>query len=101
MCSGSLRKDRDVDVPAVVVTYDPGWPGLFRELHDRVDSALAGVAHVTEHVGSTAVPGQATRYADLKHRLAGLLAADRLAYSDGKAEMIAEFLRQARCGRST
>ena len=46
-------------------------------------------------------PGQAARYADLKHRLAGLLAADRLAYSDGKAEMIAEFPRQARCGRST
>lgn len=27
------------------------------ELRDRVDAALAGVAHVTEHVGSTAVPG--------------------------------------------
>jgi GrpB-like predicted nucleotidyltransferase (UPF0157 family) len=46
-----------VDVPAVVVTYDPGWPGLFLELRDRVDTALADVAHVTEHVGSTAVPG--------------------------------------------
>jgi hypothetical protein len=25
-----------LDVPAVVVAYDPGWPGLFRELRDRV-----------------------------------------------------------------
>jgi GrpB-like predicted nucleotidyltransferase (UPF0157 family) len=46
-----------VDVPAVVVAYDPRWPGLFGQLRDRVDAALAGVAHVTEHVGSTAVPG--------------------------------------------
>jgi GrpB-like predicted nucleotidyltransferase (UPF0157 family) len=174
----SLREDRAMDVPAVVVAYDPGWPGLFRELRDRVDAVLAGVAHVTEHVGSTAVPGldakpvidldvvvpdgaavasaigalaaagwrhqgdlgvtgreafrppadavyhhlyvvvagsqphrdhvdlrdflrvhpgQAARYGKLKRRLAGLLATDRRAYSEGKAEMIAGFLRQARC----
>ena len=41
----------------MVAAYDPGWPGLFRELRDRVDAALAGIVHVTEHVGSTAVPG--------------------------------------------
>lgn len=44
-------------VPVRVVAYDPGWPGLFSELREQVDAALAGVAHVTEHVGSTAVPG--------------------------------------------
>jgi GrpB-like predicted nucleotidyltransferase (UPF0157 family) len=178
MLAGSLRQDHDVDVPAIVVTYDPRWPGLFRELRDRVDTALAGVAHVTGHAGSTAVPGldakpvidldvvvpgdatagpaigalaaagwrhqgdlgipgreafappadavyhhlyvvvagsqphrdhvdlrdflrahpgQAARYGDLKRRLAGLLTADRPAYSDGKAEMITGFLRQDRC----
>jgi GrpB-like predicted nucleotidyltransferase (UPF0157 family) len=178
MLACSLRQDRDVDVPAVVVTYDPGWPGLFSELRDRVDTALAGVAHVSGHVGSTAVPGldakpvigldvvvpddaavgpaigalaaagwrhqgdlgvtgreafvppagsiyhhlyvvvagsqphrdhvdlrdflrghpgQAARYGELKHRLAGLLAADRRAYSEGKAEMITELLCRARC----
>jgi GrpB-like predicted nucleotidyltransferase (UPF0157 family) len=157
--------------------------GLFLELRDRVDIALADVAHVTEHVGSTAVPGldakpiidvdvvvpdqaavgpaiagldaagwrhqgdlgiegreafapppdvayhhlyvvvtgsrphrdhvdlrdflrahpaQAARYGELKHHLAGLLATGRLAYGEGKAAMIAEFLRQARTrpGRS-
>ena len=56
MPTGCLRHDRDVDVPAVVVTYDHGWPGLFLEVRGRVDIALADVAHVTEHVGSTAVP---------------------------------------------
>jgi GrpB-like predicted nucleotidyltransferase (UPF0157 family) len=167
-----------VDVPAVVVAYDPRWPGLFEDLRDRADAALAGLAHVTEHVGSTAVPGlaakpiidldvvvpddaavgpaigaleaagwrrqgnlgvkgreallppdgvtyhhlyvvvadsqphrdhidlrdflrahpgQAARYSDLKRHLAALLKTDRSAYSDGKAEMIAELLNRARC----
>ncbi len=166
-----------MNVPAVVAAYNPGWPGLFRQLRDRVDAALASVVHVTEHVGSTAVPGldakpiidldvvvlddaaagaavkalaaagwqhqgnlgitgreaflpppdavyhhvytvvagsqphrdhidlrdflrthpvQAARYGSLKHRLAVLLDTDRSAYSDGKAEMISDLLRQAR-----
>ncbi len=42
---------------------------MFGQLRDRVDAALSGIAHVTEHVGSTAVPGL--------------------------AEMITEYLRQA------
>jgi GrpB-like predicted nucleotidyltransferase (UPF0157 family) len=165
-----------VNVPAVVVPYDPRWPEVFDALRDRADAALAGIAHVTEHVGSTAVPGldakpiidldvvvpagaspgpavaalaaagwepegdlgitgreafrppadtvyhhlyvvvegspahrdhvelrdylrahpdAAARYGALKRRLAGLLETDRAAYSDGKAEMIAELLRPA------
>ncbi|HMH90979.1 MAG TPA: GrpB family protein [Streptosporangiaceae bacterium] len=44
-------------VPAVVVPYDPRWSDVFDALRDRADAALAGIAHVTEHVGSTAVPG--------------------------------------------
>jgi GrpB-like predicted nucleotidyltransferase (UPF0157 family) len=162
----------------MVVAYDPRWPGWFGELRDRVDAALAGIAHVTEHVGSTAVPGldakpiidldvvgpddaaigaavkalaaagwrhqgnlgitgreaflppadavyhhlyavvagsqphrdhidlrdflrvhpaEAARYSTLKRQLAVLLQTDRQAYSDGKAEMIGDLLRQARC----
>jgi GrpB-like predicted nucleotidyltransferase (UPF0157 family) len=46
-----------MDAPAVVVPYDPRWPEVFDALRDRADAALAGIAHVTEHVGSTAVPG--------------------------------------------
>jgi GrpB-like predicted nucleotidyltransferase (UPF0157 family) len=43
--------------PAVVVPYDPQWPVIFATLREVADAALAGVPHVTEHVGSTAVPG--------------------------------------------
>src|SRR5277367_3558470 len=56
-----LADDCDMEVPAVVAEYDPGWPGVFERLRDRLDAALAGVAHVTEHVGSTAVPGLAAK----------------------------------------
>ena len=47
-----------MDAPTVV-PYDPRWPGLFEMLRDRADAALAGVPHVAEHVGSTAVTGLA------------------------------------------
>jgi GrpB-like predicted nucleotidyltransferase (UPF0157 family) len=50
-----------MEVPAVVTEYDPRWPGVFERLRDRLDAALAGVAHVTEHVGSTAVGGLAAK----------------------------------------
>lgn len=164
-------------VPATVVPYDPRWPELFADLRKRADAALAGIDHVIEHVGSTAVPGldakpvidmdvvvadraggqaaiaaleasgwqhqgdqgvdgreafqppgdaiyhhlyvvvagskphrdhvdlrdylrahpgEAARYAKLKHGLAPLLATDRPAYVDGKAELISELLRLAR-----
>jgi len=168
-----------MDVPAVVVPYDPHWPVVFAALRARADGALTGIAHVTEHVGSTAVPGlaakpiidisvvvpaaavvgpavealaragwrpegelgvagrealapppglayhhmyivvagsgahrdhvdlrdflrshpgEAARYAQLKYGLAALLPIDRTAYAEGKAEMIGQFLRQARAG---
>jgi GrpB-like predicted nucleotidyltransferase (UPF0157 family) len=45
-----------MDAPAVV-PYDPRWPDLFELLRGRADAALADLPHVTEHVGSTAVPG--------------------------------------------
>jgi GrpB-like predicted nucleotidyltransferase (UPF0157 family) len=41
-------------------------------------------------------PLHAARYARRKHELAGLLATNRAAYTDGKAELIAELLRIAR-----
>ena len=34
---------------------------MFERLRDRLDAALAAVAHVTEHVGSTAVRGLAAK----------------------------------------
>jgi GrpB-like predicted nucleotidyltransferase (UPF0157 family) len=53
--------DCSMEVPAVVTEYDPRWPGLFERLRDRLDAALARVAHETEHVGSTAVRGLAAK----------------------------------------
>jgi GrpB-like predicted nucleotidyltransferase (UPF0157 family) len=50
-----------VDVPAVVVPYDPRWPAWFERIRTRVDAALDGLAHETVHVGSTAVPGLAAK----------------------------------------
>jgi GrpB-like predicted nucleotidyltransferase (UPF0157 family) len=59
----ALRSGEDgvVDVPAVVVPYDPQWPQQFDELRRRVDVALSGLEHHTVHVGSTAVPGLAAK----------------------------------------
>lgn len=45
-------------------------------------------------------PGEAARYARLKHQLAPLLRTDRTAYVTGKADLIAELLTQARQGSS-
>ena len=50
-----------MDAPAVVVAYDLQWPVVFKLLSARVDAALADVPHLTEHVGSTAVPGLASK----------------------------------------
>jgi len=47
--------------PVEVVPYDPEWPAVFGGVRERADAALAGLPHVTEHVGSTAVPGLAAK----------------------------------------
>ena len=53
--------DCSMEVAAVVTEYDPRWPEAFERLRDRLDAALVGVAHGTEHVGSTAVRGLAAK----------------------------------------
>lgn len=47
--------------PAEVVDYDPRWPAQFEALRAVADAALRDLPHVTEHVGSTAVPGLAAK----------------------------------------
>jgi GrpB-like predicted nucleotidyltransferase (UPF0157 family) len=47
--------------PAVVVDYDRAWPARFDLLRAAADAALGEIPHVTEHVGSTAVPGLAAK----------------------------------------
>lgn len=57
----ALVEDGRVDVPAIIVAYDLQWPWQVERLRVQVDEALAGVEHVTEHIGSTAVPGLAAK----------------------------------------
>ncbi|HZX08113.1 GrpB family protein, partial [Kribbella sp.] len=40
-----------------VVGYDPGWPGEFAALAERIEAALGERALAVDHVGSTSVPG--------------------------------------------
>jgi GrpB-like predicted nucleotidyltransferase (UPF0157 family) len=45
----------------IVVDYDPGWPGRFRQEEHRIRAALGARAAAVEHIGSTAVPGLAAK----------------------------------------
>jgi GrpB-like predicted nucleotidyltransferase (UPF0157 family) len=48
--------------PAVrIVDYDPAWPALAEAELRRIEAALGGTAVRLEHVGSTAVPGLASK----------------------------------------
>jgi len=47
--------------PVIVVDYDPGWVGTFRELRGRIKSSLGSLPQSIEHVGSTSVPGTAAK----------------------------------------
>lgn len=47
--------------PVVVVPYDPSWPAMFERERVRVLSALADLEVDVEHIGSTAVPGLASK----------------------------------------
>ena len=45
----------------VVWPYDESWPELYEAEADRVRAVLSGLVRRIEHVGSTAVPGQAAK----------------------------------------
>jgi GrpB-like predicted nucleotidyltransferase (UPF0157 family) len=61
---------------------------------------VAGSAAYRDHIDLRdflrSHPGHAARYAERKRALAPLLRTDREAYTRGKADMVTEFLRQAR-----
>lgn len=51
-----------VDMPVDIVEYDPAWQRSFAEQRDRMTILLRGwLAEPVEHVGSTAVPGLASK----------------------------------------
>lgn len=47
--------------PVIIEDYDPRWPERFETLHARIGGALGPLAAAIEHVGSTAVPGLASK----------------------------------------
>lgn len=44
-----------------IVPYDPTWPGKFEAHAGRIADALGNTALRTEHIGSTSVPGLASK----------------------------------------
>jgi hypothetical protein len=56
--AGSERADSD---PIFLVPYDPTWPAQFETWRARLVEVLAEPPSRIEHVGSTAVPGLASR----------------------------------------
>ena len=47
--------------PVEPVAYDPAWSDLFRKLASRLRDTVGDAAVSIEHVGSTAVPGLASK----------------------------------------
>jgi len=45
----------------IVTPYDPAWPARFRVESQLIHVALADLAPVIEHIGSTSVPGLAAK----------------------------------------
>jgi GrpB-like predicted nucleotidyltransferase (UPF0157 family) len=48
-------------VPVSVVDYDPEWPRVFQRIRLLILEILSGVVVEVEHVGSTSVPGLASK----------------------------------------
>lgn len=47
--------------PIVISPYDASWPGLFRDLGERLRTRLGGTAVRIDHIGSTSIPGLAAK----------------------------------------
>jgi GrpB-like predicted nucleotidyltransferase (UPF0157 family) len=47
--------------PVIVVKYDPAWVRLFEEIRNFVSPVLSDLTVTIEHVGSTSVPGLASK----------------------------------------
>ncbi|HUV24659.1 MAG TPA: GrpB family protein [Methanomassiliicoccales archaeon] len=54
----SLGDPRDV---VEIVDYDPRWKDLFNEERELLEDALSGLMTSIEHVGSTSIPGMASK----------------------------------------
>ena len=59
--TGETRRRTTVAVAAVVVPYDPRWPDFYERARKELADALGESLVEIEHVGSTAVPGLASK----------------------------------------
>ena len=48
-------------MPILVMDYDPAWPAQFETLRGEIASLLGDLVQSIDHIGSTAVPGQAAK----------------------------------------
>ena len=55
------QKIRSPALPIEIRPYDPDWPALFERERQRVGAALGGVAVDIQHIGSTSIPGLASK----------------------------------------
>jgi GrpB-like predicted nucleotidyltransferase (UPF0157 family) len=76
--------------------FRPPGDAVYHHLYVVVAGSQPHRDHIDLRDFLRAHPAHAARYGDLKRRLAALLEADRPAYSQGKTELISEFLRRAR-----
>lgn len=57
-----INPEKNIPMTSIIVAqYDPHWPDLFEMLRRSIWPAVADVATVIEHVGSTSVPGLAAK----------------------------------------
>jgi GrpB-like predicted nucleotidyltransferase (UPF0157 family) len=56
-----IAADTDRSEPIELVPSDPGWPASFEAWEARLRDALGAVAERVDHVGSTSVPGLASK----------------------------------------
>ena len=47
--------------PIIIVDYDPNWAVTFRKLRARVGESMDDLPYSIDHVGSTAIPGAASK----------------------------------------
>ncbi len=59
--NGTAAEQPSLHVSVAVTDYDPQWPALFTELAEPIRAAVADLAPVIEHVGSTSVRGLSAR----------------------------------------
>ena len=57
LVAATVGKVEPLNRPIVLVPYDPKWPSLYAALERQIGDALGSHALLTEHVGSTSVPG--------------------------------------------